>query len=125
VPSILVDLTNSIRRGDVCLLGGSDPYLIEVKTAVRLNGRARRQVADIEKLHAFYDTDVAVGLRGFPQLRRVTAHAPERCYVDEMNACIDHAEKAGSCLVNPEPGLYYAAIYDPRCEMQTVFRGMT
>jgi hypothetical protein len=125
VPSVLVDLTNSIRHGDVCLLGGSDPYLIEVKKGIHLNGRGKRQAADIKKLHAFYENDVGVGLRGYPELRRVTVHVPERCYVDEMNACIDHAERAGFCLANPEPGLYYAAIYGARCSMRTLFRSMT
>ena len=36
VPSILVDLTNSIRHGDVCLLGGSDPYLVRSRGMLSL-----------------------------------------------------------------------------------------
>jgi hypothetical protein len=112
IPSVLVDLTNSIRHGDVCLLGGPDPYLIEVKTAGRLDQRGKRQVADIDRLHAFYETDVGAGLRGYPELRRVMPAAAERCYADEMNACMDRAERDGVCIVNPEAGLYYAAIYE-------------
>src|SRR6266481_3773758 len=47
MPCVLTDLTNSLRYGDICILTGGDPYLIEVKTNKRLNDRGKRQVADI------------------------------------------------------------------------------
>lgn len=124
VPSILVDLTNSMRHGDVCLLGGPDPYLIEVKGGSRLNDRGRRQVSAIEKLHAFYETDVASDFRGYPELRRVAPGIPERCYAEKMNECIARAERAGLCVINPEPGLYYGVIHDARGAVKAMLDAM-
>jgi hypothetical protein len=124
VPAILVDLTSSIRHGDVCLLGENDPYLIEVKSGERLNDRGRRQTADIDALHRFFDTDEAVGLRGFPKITRVEAHSVDRTYVDEMNGCIERAQNVGYDLINPERGLYYLSIYRPGVDLTKVFGQM-
>ena len=41
VPALLVDLTNTIRHGDVCLMGESDPYLIEAKASKNLRDQLR------------------------------------------------------------------------------------
>ncbi len=111
IPSVLVDLTNSIRHGDVCLLGASDPYLIEVKSSERVSSRGRRQLENIQKLHDFFANDTAPSLRGFPGLRRETIHDVEVNYTDEMNYCIEKASREGYALVSPEPGLLYAAVF--------------
>jgi len=42
VPALLADLTNSVRHGDICLMGGSDPYLLEVKALNKLVRQARK-----------------------------------------------------------------------------------
>jgi hypothetical protein len=42
VPAILVDLTDTSRHGDICLLEGPDPVLIEVKAKTGLDARGRR-----------------------------------------------------------------------------------
>jgi hypothetical protein len=70
IPAILVDLTNTIRHGDVCLLGASDPFLIEAKVGKNLNSRGKKQKRNLEKLHDFYETDKSLGLRGIPVLQR-------------------------------------------------------
>jgi hypothetical protein len=125
VPAVLVDLTNSIRHGDVCLLGESDPFLIEVKSTDRLNDRGRRQTSDIDALHRFFDTDEATSLRGFSKVSRVVAHSVEVSYVAEMNGCIERAEKsAGYDLFNPERGLHYLAIYRSGIDLADVFNAI-
>jgi hypothetical protein len=124
VPAILADLTNSVRHGDVCLLGGPDPYLIEVKSGERLNDRGRRQTADIEALHRFFETDEAVGLRGIPKMTRVAAHSAARNYADEMNDCITRAQAVGYGLASPEQGLHYLAIYKDGVDLDAIFRRM-
>ncbi|MBO6835351.1 MAG: hypothetical protein JJ878_03980 [Alphaproteobacteria bacterium] len=111
IPAVLTDLTNSIRHGDVCLLGASDPRLVEVKSTSRLNKRGKRQVESIEKLHSFFDTDQAMGLRGIPKLNRVEHPIAPHYYEAEMNQCIKDAVHEGYSITNPEPGLHYAAIY--------------
>jgi hypothetical protein len=121
VPAILADLTNSIRHGDVCLLGENDPYLIEVKSGDRLNDRGRRQSADIDALHRFFNTDEATGLRGIPKMSRIAAHSVDRNYADEMNGCIERAKNVGYDLINPERGLYYLSIYGAGVDLDKLF----
>jgi hypothetical protein len=110
VPAVLVDLTNTIRHGDICLMGGSDPYLIEVKASKKLNSRAKRQKRSLEKLRTFYETDKGEGLRGFPELRRQAYETRERTHVDQINECIAETLKDGYAVRQPERGLHYVVM---------------
>lgn len=125
IPAILTDLTNTIRHGDICLLGSSDPYLIEFKSNERLNNRGRRQEAAIKKLHDFYEADSASNFRGQPKVSRVKLSSPECNYISEMNHCIERAEKDGYCVISPERGLFYAAIYNGRVRTEKIFELMS
>jgi hypothetical protein len=107
VPALLVDLTNTIRHGDICLMAESDPCLIEAKASKNLNSRGRKQRRSLEKLRNFYETDKGEGLRGFPELRRQACEMPERTHVDQINECISEALKNGYAVRQPERGLYY------------------
>ena len=49
VPAMLTDITNTIRHGDVCLLGASDPYVIEVKSSKNSNKRVKKQIEALKK----------------------------------------------------------------------------
>ncbi|HLL30392.1 MAG TPA: hypothetical protein VK403_05290 [Allosphingosinicella sp.] len=112
VPAILCDITNVLRYGDVCLLGESDPVLLEVKSGGRLNQRGKRQAAKLAKLHSFLETDQAEGLRGRRgPVRRVTVDVPERSNVAALNECIAQAKADGDCITQPERGVIYAAFY--------------
>jgi hypothetical protein len=124
MPALLTDLTNSIRHGDVCLLSGNDPRLIEVKSGQKLNHRGRRQSSDIHALHQFFDSDEATGLRGIPKMSRIAAHSVERAYVHEMNGCIERSKNVGHDLINPEQGLYYLSIYGAGVHVDRLFRQM-
>jgi hypothetical protein len=107
VPALLVDLTNTIRHGDICLMGESDPYLIEVKASKKLDSRGKKQKRSLEKLRTFYETDKGEDLRGFPELRRRACEIPERTHVDQINECIIEARKDGYAVRQPEQGLHY------------------
>lgn len=107
VPAVLVDLTNTIRHGDICLMGESDPCLIEVKASKTLDSRGKKQRRSLEKLRTFYETDKAEGLRGFPEVRRQAYEMPERTHVNQINECIAEALKRGYAVRQPERGLYY------------------
>lgn len=111
VPAVLCDLTNTLRYGDVCLLGASDPCPIEVKSRPGLNQRGKRQAAALKRLTDFLETDQADDFRLPGITRRVEIHPKERNYRDAMNACIAEAARAGFACVQPEPGLAYFAIY--------------
>jgi hypothetical protein len=110
VPAVLVDLTNTIRHGDICLMGESDPYLIEVKASKKLNSRSKKQKRSLEKLRTFYETDKVEGLRGFPELRRQAYEMPERTHVDQINECIAESLKNGYAVRQPERGLHYVVM---------------
>ncbi len=112
LPCMLTDLTNTIRHGDVCVLVGPDPILLEAKSSEKLNSRGKRQIAALSKLHEFYKTDQSDNLRGMSDVRRVAIEEPEVNYIDELNRCIEQAATSGVASVNPERGVHYMAVYD-------------
>lgn len=107
VPALLTDLTTTIRHGDICLMVGSDPKLIEVKTSNDLNSRGTRQKRAIRELTQFFETDQAIGLRGLGQIQRVTNDDAEIVHLSAINRCIELARRNGSSVLSPEPGLHY------------------
>ena len=120
VPALLVDLTNTIRHGDLCLLGGSDPHLIEVKSGKKLDSRAKRQAQDIRLLHSFFEKDIVQGLRGLPEMRRRGSSIPERTYIDELNCCLADAYRDGYSVWSPRRGLHYIAIADDKAKLDEI-----
>jgi hypothetical protein len=106
VPAILCDLTNSIRHGDVCLLGASDPYVIEVKSSVNRNKRVERQERQIRNIHSYLENDGG-NTRGFENCKRVVIEKAERNYIPLINEMIDEAVATGKSIRNPERGLRY------------------
>jgi len=111
VPAVLCDLTNTLRYGDVCLLGASDPCLLEVKSNPKLNQRGKRQEASMKRLRTFLETDHAENFRMPGVTKRVSFKVSERTHVAAMNECIAVAERDGYSIVLPEPGLTYLAAY--------------
>ena len=109
VPALLVDLTNTIRHGDICLMGEPDPHLIEVKASKTLDSRGKKQKRSLEKLRTFYETDKCEDLRGYPELRRRSSEIAEKAYVDQLNECIIEAGINGWAVRQPERGLHYIA----------------
>ncbi|MBB3743074.1 hypothetical protein FHX10_002567 [Rhizobium sp. BK591] len=110
VPAILTDLTNTIRHGDVCLMGASDPFLMEVKATPSRNERARRQKDSLDILHNFFETDGSTRLWGNPDLRREALTDLEVAYIQQLNECISSSLAAGFGAANPESGLQYYAL---------------
>jgi hypothetical protein len=113
IPALISDLTNTIRHGDVCVMIGPEPYLIEVKSGT-IDRRGRRQKNSIHQLMEFFKTDEAEGLRGLGKIRRVAHSEGEVVYVDSMNECIRAAMKSGAAWRSPEDGLYYIAVTEGR-----------
>lgn len=107
VPALLTDLTNTIRHGDICILLGPDPHLIEVKTSKKLDRRGRKQRRALEVLHDFFESDEATGLRGLPRIHRAEYSTPERDHIVELTSAIDEALKSGHAVRKPEAGLTY------------------
>lgn len=109
VPAVLCDITNSIRHGDICLLGESDPYVIEVKSSQNKNKRTKRQIESIDKIHNYFINDVGT-IGGLEGMRRVALPQDEKHHSSAINEVIRSLVDEDLCKISPEPGLHYIGI---------------
>ncbi|SFH49301.1 hypothetical protein [Klebsiella quasipneumoniae] len=110
VPAVLCDLTNTLRHGDVCLLGHNDPYPIEVKTSGKLNKRGEKQLRNIDELNSFLIKDEADNFRGVGPVLRREHIGKEQYHLHAINDCISKSYEEGISHVSPERGIHYLAI---------------
>jgi hypothetical protein len=121
VPAVLSDITNTVRYGDVCLLGGPDPHPFEVKShSSRRNQRSKRQAAKLTELQNFLEKDIAMDFRGSPYIMREESSTAASDCIEIMNLCIQSARPGGYSICCPEPGLIYVAI-DGDIDLSLVF----
>lgn len=115
IPVVLSDVTNIVRHGDVCALGGADPLPIEVKTSNNRNARTGRQDEQRRQLAEFYVNDGAPQFRGLQNVRREELTTEELDYQLLANECVATALEKGWCALSPEPGITYVACttFDP------------
>lgn len=123
VPALLTDLTNTIRHGDVCLMIGPDPLLIEVKLG-ELDRRGRQQRDAIRQLMNFFENDEVASLRGLGMIRRTVHQSPEIRYANVMEDTIIAASRIGVAFKSPEPGLWYVAITDGSIDVNATLGGL-
>jgi hypothetical protein len=109
VPAVLCDLTNTIRHGDVCLLGDSDPYVLEVKSSNNKNARVERQIESIYKIHEYLDNDEGT-ISGYENMKRVEFSGVEKHHGKAMNEVLSVLKSKNICRVSPENGLYYIGV---------------
>ena len=121
-PCLLTDLTNTIRYGDICVLLGPDPILIEVKSSKVKDRRLGRQRKNLKTLSEFYRTDELDGLRGYPRLRRTAIRIECKTFESEFNQCIHAAYDKGHALISPEEGVYYVAVVGSGTPISNVFQ---
>lgn len=109
IPSVLCDLTNTIRYGDVCVLVGPDPYPVEIKSSKNINARTARQASNLKALHDFLAKDQAAKFRGLHNVERKEMPTPS-FNLESLNECIERSRSEGYALISPEPGLTYICI---------------
>ncbi|WP_296943308.1 hypothetical protein [uncultured Massilia sp.] len=109
VPAILCDLTNTLRHGDVFLLGHNDPYPIEVKTSNNFDKRGEKQLRNINELNKFFFEDKAEDFRGIGPVFRSEYFGKERCHLEAINYCISKSYEEGTSHISPESGIHYIA----------------
>jgi hypothetical protein len=114
IPGMLCDVTNTIRHGDVCVLIGPDPILIEVKSSRNKNSRVIRQIESNKALMDFFETDEARNFRGLPHIKRSQFKLPEITHFDALNRCICESEGLPITTISPERGLHYICIRDEK-----------
>ena len=109
-PCVLCDLTNTVRYGDICVLAGDDPKIIEVKSSGTKDRRRMRQFRNLTTLRQFYADDMSEGFRGFQTVHRVEMRSSLKSFEAELNQCIDESYERGYGLKSPEPGVCYVAV---------------
>jgi hypothetical protein len=121
-PCMLSDITNTIRHGDICILIGPDPWLIEVKSSKKRNERAGRQIESLKKIHSFLNTDSADSLRGLNKpVVRQKFKTEEVTYVRQLNDCIEASRVNGYAHTSPEPGLHFLCVRDVKAFTEQKF----
>lgn len=121
VPAVLADITNTIRHGDLCLLGASDPYLIEVKSSKTQNPRAKRQKQDLRILREFYENDHSNRLRGMRSVYREEIAIQEISYGGALNEAIRQCLVDDVGIARPETGLMYIALRTAAAKINEAF----
>lgn len=115
-PALLCDITHVLRHGDVCLMTGSDPFMIEVKSSKNRNERVDRQLRHLQAIGTFFAEDHADEFRGFQNVRRVAHGGDELIHTEALNSAIKRSYTEGAVVISPERGLYYVVCsgdFDP------------
>ncbi|CAA0079582.1 Uncharacterised protein [BD1-7 clade bacterium] len=124
VPAVLCDLTNVIRHGDLCLLGASDPVVIEVKSSKNRNKRVERQLESIRKIHKYLEEDVG-DVGGVEGMQRVELYNEERHHGETFNKALDLSKDRPYVKLNPEKGLHYIVLNtDHEKDFDEIFEGL-
>lgn len=113
IPAVLCDITNTLRHGDVCILTGPDPIPIEVKSSTNRNARVDRQLASLQSLRKFLETDEATDFRELSHVKRLTLPVSKVNHIAAMNKCIELSRTTGFAAMTPEDGLTYACLRSP------------
>ncbi len=109
VPAVLCDLTNILRHGDICLLGDSDPVVIEVKSSENSNKRTLRQAIAIEAIQNYLKNDSGP-IAGLDNVKRTALTVQEVHHNSEINDVCRSAITGVYASATPEPGLKYIAV---------------
>lgn len=125
VPAVLCDLTNVIRYGDVCLLGGSDPFPIEVKSSNTRDSRGKRQKMKLKTLQDFLQLDQATDFRGIAGTTIRTAFtSPPRSFDAVLKAAISEAASHGTSIFEVDECLKVAVISGGSLDYDRFFSGV-
>jgi len=108
--SILTDLTNCLRYGDLIAMSKTAWVPIEVKSSHRRNQRAKRQMGTLDQLMEYIRNDKTDGWYrdNFP-MQRVEAHSEVRDHIASLNGLLAGLNRQGLPFVfdEVEKGLYY------------------
>lgn len=108
--AILNDLTNCLRYGDVTVIDREKGLSIaEVKSGKNVTKRDLRQQTAIEKMRAYFKSDIVDELYGFKgPIRRTSLTSEEKHYRNDLNALLVASVEGGkSSYLEVEKGLFY------------------
>lgn len=109
-PCLLCDITNSIRYGDIILLGYENPLFIECKKKNTNSSRNSRQSRRLNELATFYQTDEKKMNYGLQNVKRMELDSKPKEYLIKINDLIEKAESEGIASERIENSLYYFVI---------------
>jgi hypothetical protein len=112
--AILNDLTTCLRHGDVTIPLGESFIVYEAKSGRRQNNRDINQMAEINKVVNYIDSDRTENLYGHEGLFvRRSISVPERNHLGWLNRLVRQAKQSGEASRQVERGLYYLVTYLP------------
>lgn len=110
-PSIICDLTNSIRYGDIAIfVHGVPPFLVECKGESVWNKRVRRQFANLNAVANYLSHDIAYNMRGFPVIERHESSIQDVDHTEILNEMLEIASRDGEAYREPESGVHYIVL---------------
>ncbi|MES2609254.1 MAG: hypothetical protein V4679_03385 [Pseudomonadota bacterium] len=111
IPVVLAEVTNMVVQGDICVLAGSEPQPVELKSFVQ---RARPGRLVDEELRRTMRLLAGAGPADFHRARNANARPSEehhaKAHASHLNDCVQQAMESGIAQVFPEEGLRYVAI---------------
>lgn len=114
IPCVLCDITNNIRYGDICILVGNDPEIIECKANNSNNNmRARRQEKSLKSLGKFYLEDSKKIKKGLLEVKRKVIPDGELNYQGNINMMIEESLNKKKSIKTIEKGLIYSVYHTP------------
>ncbi len=120
IPCVLCDITNNLRYGDICILVGADPFLVECKAGANRNQRARRQEEKLKLLGKFYTEDLKKTMNGLREIRRKPIVDNEVNYQKDINLMIQDSQKEGKSTRTVEKGLVYSVFNAPSIKKEDI-----
>jgi hypothetical protein len=106
-PSILHDLTNCLRYGDISFVQDGSIHIAEIKSSANMNARTERQRSNAAKMINYLSADKAGNFLSIRHIQRSSPPTEECHYRDELNRLIAETYKRGYAISEVEPGLRY------------------
>ena len=104
--AVLNDITNSLRFGDVTVVGeGVPPVIVEIKSSNNRSDRVERQSQKADELVDYLNTGQTK--KGQMSIHRRRSITDFRDHVEELNNLLDLAVSGGHVFAKIEEGLFY------------------
>lgn len=115
IPSVLNDITNCLRYGDITAPHplGCFPLLVEVKGGV-VTSRSLRQLDNMIHMAKYLEANETDSLYGLGPVKRLRTESPGIYHTNEINESIELAIVNGYSLRRIEHGLVYFVMHRPK-----------
>lgn len=110
IPVVLADVTNMLGQGDLCVLAGSEPQPMELKSFNQRGFAARLHQEALLRTMAFLARQAPAGTASPGSASQPGEITPGVAHKAHLNECVRQALECGIAQVLPEPGLCYVVV---------------